>query len=101
MSEVTTVFQKGSQVKYVHHSLLEENMEERTKKFETINDPTLQEKVEAIHQVFETFFASMKDMVKDPSVENLEKVRDMVFDNAERQFEFGSSLSKALDIQDQ
>lgn len=96
MSEVTTVFQKGSQVKYVHHSLLEENMEERTKKFETINDPTLQEKVEAIHQVFETFFASMKDMVKDPSVENLEKVRDMVFDNAERQFEFGSVLSRII-----
>lgn len=96
MSEVTTVFQKGSQVKYVHHSLMEANMEDNKQTPKLVLESSLQERIELVRQDVEAFYAAMQEMVKDPSPEKLAQLRDKAFEHAEDEFELGSILSRMI-----
>jgi hypothetical protein len=96
MSEVTTVFQKGSQVKYVHHSLLEANMEDNQQTLKNVLVSSLQERIEQVRQDTEAFYNVVQEMAKDPTTEKLIQLRDKAFEHAENEFEFGSILSRII-----
>ena len=71
-------------------------MEDNQAKTETPQELHLHEHILKMRQEFEAFFKQMEETIQDPTVENLIKMRDQVFENGELEFELGSMLSKII-----
>jgi hypothetical protein len=71
-------------------------MDDNQQKTETPQELHLRERILQMRQEFEAFFKQMEETIQDPTVENLTKMRDQVFENGESEFELGSMLSKII-----
>ena len=71
-------------------------MEDDEQKTESVMDSAMREKIAGIRQDFDAFFKQFEETVKYPSLENLKIMRDQVFENGEKEFELGSTLSQII-----
>jgi len=71
-------------------------MEDNQPKTETAQEMHLREHIIQMRQEFEAFFKQVEEAIQVPTVENLIKMRDQVFENGESQFALGSMLSKII-----
>ncbi len=71
-------------------------MEDNQQNSEPILDEGLREEMAQIRKRFEAFYQQIEETIQDPSVENLTRMRDQVFENGEKEFELGSLLSRIV-----
>ncbi len=71
-------------------------MEDNQPNREPILDEGLREEMAQIRKRFEAFYQQIEETIQDPSVENLTRMRDQVFENGEKEFELGSLLSRIV-----
>lgn len=71
-------------------------MEDNEEKAQSVMDSALQAKIAGIRRDFDAFFNQFEETVKYPSLENLIKMRDQVFENGEKEFELGTTLSRII-----
>jgi hypothetical protein len=71
-------------------------MEDNQPNREPILDEGLREEMAQIRKRFEAFYQQIEETIQDPTVENLTRMRDQVFENGEKEFELGSLLSKIV-----
>lgn len=71
-------------------------MEDNQPNTQPILDEGLREEMVQIRKRFEAFYQQIEETIQDPTIENLTRMRDQVFEHGEKEFELGSLLSKIV-----
>ena len=75
-------------------------MEDNQQNVNPLLNSSLQAKIALARRDGEAFYEAMQEMVKDPTTEKIEQLRDKAFEHAENEFELGSILSRIINQND-